>query len=300
MKIIGIDIGNANTQTSEGVGFESKIKNGITQMNEDDLKIIYSGNKYTVGAIDGALNISKNKYRKPHYKISLLTAIAKSFSEDRIQCKVVANIPIEPFNNKKITDTIEGIIKTFRNETIFINNKKKIITIEDAKLFCESGIVYTDRKRFRKEKTLVIDFGGSTVDISYWNGLRLEKFRTYIKGMFTLYEDIIKAVNDKYKTNLHSSVAKDMIGERNYKIEQKNRDISFIQDIVQNYVDGLISFINQYFPYEDADSIQLIGGGAIALETLLKDEYENAELFENAEFANANAFKEVGNMIWNK
>ena len=64
MNILGIDLGNAVTKTSTGVRFESKLKQGITVMNKNDIKVVYEGIEYTIGSPDGALNIGSNKYKK--------------------------------------------------------------------------------------------------------------------------------------------------------------------------------------------------------------------------------------------
>lgn len=298
MSVIGIDLGNANVKTSNGIIFESKVKSGITKMNENDIKVIYDGVEYTIGSYDGALNISKRKYFKNAYKIKLLTAIAKSFNSNNISTNIVVGVPVEVFNDKKLIEEIKNHIEGFGLQKIVLNDIEKIINIEHVEVFCESAIVFSNREKFKNKKTLVIDFGGGTIDISFWDGLNLTKARTYKEGMITLYENIIKQVNIRYSTTLNSNIAIDMIGKQNFKINQEDKDIKFINSIVETYIDGLTSYINQYFDVESADSIQLIGGGAIQLEKIIKDEYEKAELYQNAEFANANNYEKVGELIW--
>ncbi|WP_338631777.1 ParM/StbA family protein [Clostridium baratii] len=298
MSVIGIDLGNANVKTSNGIIFESKVKSGITKMNENDIKVIYDGVEYTIGSYDGALNISKRKYFKNAYKIKLLTAIAKSFNSNNISTNIVVGVPVEVFNDKKLIEEIKNHIEGFGLQKIVLNDIEKTINIEHVEVFCESAIVFSNREKFKNKKTLVIDFGGGTIDISFWDGLNLTKARTYKEGMITLYENIIKQVNIRYSTTLNSNIAIDMIGKQNFKINQEDKDIKFINSIVETYIDGLTSYINQYFDVESADSIQLIGGGAIQLEKIIKDEYEKAELYQNAEFANANNYEKVGELIW--
>ena len=295
---LGIDVGNAMINTSTGFCCQARVTNDVMHMNKEDIKIKYDESEFTIGENNGALNISKNKYKKLHYKLCLLTAIAESVNEDTINCNVVVGCPVEDFNNKEHIASIKETVKDLKNEVIYINDVRKTINIKDADVFCESGVVFVDRKRFMSEKTLVIDFGGSTVDISYWEGLRLAQARTYKEGCFTLYEDIIKIINKKFNTNLPSYEARHMIGKDKYEIEQQEQDIRFINTTVQNYVDGLISYINQYFPTHNANSIQLIGGGAVMLQKLIKEEYTKAELFNSPEFANANTYASVGELIW--
>ncbi len=299
INVLGIDLGNANVKTSSGTIFESKVKPGITTMNANDIKVTYNGADYTIGAYDGALNIRKNKHTKIAYKLCLLTAIAKSFKASNITCNIVVGVPVETFNDKNFTESIKETISKYNEvEEIVINGEEKKIKIEKVEVFCESGIVFSNREKFINEKTLVIDFGGSTIDVSFWDGLRLSKSRTYKEGMITLYENVIKKVNDTFGTEISSIMASDMIGKTKYEIGQEVKDIGFINEVVENYVDGLTSYINQYFPVESANSIQLIGGGAIQLANQLKEEYDKAILVESAEFANATNYKKVGEILW--
>lgn len=298
MKVLGIDLGNAELEASSGVKFASRVKVGITKMNKDDIQVSYNKRNYTIGVEDGALNIGKSKYKKIHYKLCLLTAIAKSCKETNIDCKIVVGVPVENFNDKDLVENIKKEILSFKNEVIVVNEIEKIITIHDVEVFCEAGIVFSDKKRFKNEKTLVIDLGGSTVDISLWEGLRLSNSKTYKEGMITLYENIIKSVNLECTTDLKAYESKKMIGKSKYPINQEMTDITFINIDIDNYMTGLVSYINQYFEVDSCNSIQLIGGGAVMLEKWFKDEYERAELFPNAEFANAKTFKEIGEMVW--
>ena len=298
MNILGIDVGNANVNSSNGVVFESRVKPGITTMNENDIKVVYGGVEYTLGTIDGALNIRKNKHKKAAYKLSLLTAIAKSYKTKTINCSVVVGVPVEDFNNKALRADIKEIIEAWGTEKITINDENKTINIEKAEVFCESAIVFSDREKFKTEKTLVIDLGGSTVDVSFWDGLVQLDSRTYKEGMISLYETIAKALNNKFESKLESHMVKNCIGKNEFEINQDVKDIKFIDIIVENYIDGLTSYINQYFSIDAANSIQVIGGGAIQLFDKIKEEYESAVLVEDAAFANANTYKKIGDVIW--
>lgn len=298
MNILGIDVGNANVNSSNGIVFESRVKPGITNMNENDIKVVYGGVEYTLGTIDGALNIRKNKHKKVAYKLSLLTAIAKSYKTKTINCSVVVGVPVEDFNNKALRADIKETIEGWGTEKITINDENKTINIEKAEVFCESAIVFSNREKFKNEKTLVIDLGGSTVDVSFWDGLVQLESRTYKEGMISLYETIAKSLNNKFESKLESHMVKDCIGKNEFEINQDVKDIKFIDMIVENYIDGLTSYINQYFSVDAANSIQVIGGGAIQLFDKIKEEYENAVLVEDAAFANANTYKKIGDVIW--
>lgn len=295
---LGVDLGNANVKTSKGIIFESRVKTGITNMNESDIKIKLDKINYTIGTTDGSLNISKKRHKKPAYKQCLLTAIAKSFNTKNINCNVVVGVPVEKFNDIELKNEIKETILSWGPQKIIINDTEKKINIENVEVFCESAIVFSDKERFKNEKTLVLDFGGSTVDCSFWDGLRQLESRTLKDGMISLYEKIAKAINDEYGTDMKAHMVVDMIGKDKYMINQEEKDISFVDALVRNHVDGLTSTIQQSFDVDAATTIQLIGGGAIQLYKYIKDEFETADLAENAGFVNADNYEKVGDMIW--
>ncbi|MPQ44127.1 ParM/StbA family protein [Clostridium tarantellae] len=300
VKVIGVDLGNAEVNTSEGINFPSRVKIGINNMNKNDIKVQHNDLDYTVG--QGNSNIGLYKHRNNNYKISLLTSIAKSIQESKIECNLVIGCPVEIFNkNKDVVEDIKETIKGWGTETIFINEDIKVVNIKDVEVFCESGIVFENKDRFEKEKTLVIDIGGGTLDISLWDGLNLIDCKSNDKmGMINLYETILKEVNRRNKSNLNNDDAKNMIGKKEYKIKQEITDISYIDTIIENFVVGLASDINQIFPFSNVDSIQLIGGGAIALKEYFIDRkmIPKSEVNTDAFFLNAKTYKKVGELIW--
>lgn len=298
-KVFGIDLGNGAVKTSEGVKFMSRVKNEITKFNKDDIKVRYKNDDYTLGTVDGRDNTSKNKYVKTSFKLSLLTAIAKSTSEKNITAKVVLGVPVKSYNDDELVNKIKETVMSYDTpETITVEGVEKKIIIKDIKIFPESGIIFLDKNRFKNEKTLVCDIGYGTIDISLWNGLRLENSSTFKTGMASLYQQIINKVNDKYGVNLETSEAEFMICKKFYTIKQEKKDISFINVIIENYVSDLASKIEQNYDTDKADSIQLIGGGAKALKNWLKEDFNIEDIFEDAEFANANTFKTVGEAVW--
>ena len=299
MNILGIDLGNAVTKTSTGVRFESKLKQGITVMNKNDIKVVYEGIEYTIGSPDGALNIGSNKYKKNTYKIELLTAIAMSFKTEIINTKIVVGVPVRTFNDEDYTNEILDIIESWGKQKIEVNGVQKTINIKEVSIFAESALVFGDKEKYKNLKTLIVDLGGSTIDWSLWNGLREENSDTEKMGMISLYKDIAKAVNKKFTLNLKEFEVKDMIGKKIYNINQKMEDISFIDTIIELYINKITSYIDQQVSISKVDEIEIIGGGAIQLQEWLNDEFEGkGNISPDADFANAINYKKVGELMW--
>lgn len=300
MNILGIDLGNNYVKTSAGVKFPSTLKAGHMSINKDDIKVSYKGTKWTVGNEDGIKNIGIDKYRNHHFKILLLTSIIKSVSDNKnvIQCKIVLGIPAEYYNIEELKEGMKKEILSWGEQSILVNNILKTIVINDVEIFMESGIVFSHQERFANEKTLVIDIGGSTIDISMWKGLDLINLKTITNGCISLNERVISLVNETYKTNLNSYIAGDMINKKEYTINQEMKDISFIEPLIDSYILEISSTIRQYFNYQECNSIQFIGGGSISLKDTIIKYFEKAEIEIDSEFKNANTYKKVGEMIW--
>ena len=299
MEIIGIDLGNSNLKTSEGVLLPSTVDLDVIDMEEDVLITECEGIKYTVGREGGSINIGPKKHKKVNYKVSMLTAIAQSFDGPVIDCNVVVGLPAEVYNNSKYL--IKDMVKTIKkigSQRILVNDKAKIVTIHDAMVFCESAIVFNNPHKYKDEKTLVMDFGGSTVDITFWDGLSLKKVETYKEGMISLANKIQKKIKEMYGATIDYTTAINMIGKSCYNINQKVVDVAFINIIVENYLGVLTSRIHQLFDLDTMDSIQLIGGGSKKLYCWLHEEYEQAELHEDSMHINAKTYKKVGELKW--
>jgi hypothetical protein len=57
-----------------------------------------------------------------------------------------------------------------------------------------------------------------------------------------------------------------------------------------------VSIIKTEYPVRIVDSIVLIGGGAIRLKENMEKHLKNIQLVENAQFANARYFYNIGRM----
>ena len=299
--IFGIDVGNDTTKNNKLNKFRSRISIGHKGVNKDDIKVEYNGKKYTVGSKSGSLNLGNNKYFNIDYNICLLTAIAKSTPEQNIEAKVVVGLPPEQFQSPT-RDKLEEKINNLGEQKIIVyeNNKKveKIITVVDGMVFEECAIVYSNPKKYKNEKLLVIDIGGGSADISQFDGLELVKYSTTKLGMLSLYTSMKTELNSKIENaNLQSDAMEDILGKDTYEINEEVKNISFLHDIVDTHVREINNVITQNFDTANR-KIRVMGGGADALIEPIKKYYPNAKVLDNAQFLNAITYKEVGVALW--
>lgn len=300
MNTTGADIGNYGVKLDNGVMFNSTVKNGHIRINGDDIQVIYEGKKFTIGAKDGAKNIGMNKYKKLHYKLLMLTAIVKKHNENKkiINANVVTGVPITIFNNKTMVEEIENEIKSWKQETIIVDGVEKIINIQKVKIFCESAVVFSDRKKYANKKVLVIDIGGSTVDASVWDNFRLTNHQSYKYGTISLCQSIASLISDNEKVIFNPESVTNIIGKDNIRINQKIVNIAYINEVIQSYIDQLSSDIYQNFSPEEMDEIILVGGGSQLLKDQLSNEFKTASIQDDSGFANAKTYNKIGDTIW--
>lgn len=303
IKIAGIDVGNYATKSSEGIVFESKVSVGHKRLNKNDIKIIYNGKKYTVGNKKGAPNIGDNKYYNEYYDICLLTAIAKSFVEKYIDCKVVVGLPPAKYNSSVRNDLLDKLNKLGRQELTLIEGPKEIsktIIIKEADVFCENAPVFMSPQKYRDIKSLWIDIGGGTGDISEFNGLELIKHDSTENGMLSFYKDMKLEAQSKLKgKKLDIKHMEEMFNKDIYTLGSDTCDISFLKDIIENRIMEFTSDINQNFD-TTINEINIIGGGAEPLIEYFKKEYKNARVPEDNQFLNALTYKAVGKELWDE
>lgn len=296
--IIGIDNGYAFTKTSEGVIFPSTIKSGKDiDINKDSLNVEIDGIDYVVGANNGQYVTDNNKTDSLVTKICTFAAIAKSFPNlVKIETKVVVGLPIAYYSSQK--DAFKEKMLSYGTKKVKINNECKEITITDVIVYPQSaGVVFLNTKDIKKDDTLVIDIGGATVDVSFFQGLRLSGKATYPLGMMVLHSNLVQRIVADRNVNLEMHQIDDKL-EKGYITTHEGRiNLSEYDNDINAHVTKIANNIKTDFKnYNSMDNTFIVGGGGIRLFKKIGPLFNNSELVSNAQFVNANAFKLMGEM----
>lgn len=295
MNILGIDLGNYATKTSEGVIFPSRISSGHKELNKNDIKVEFDEKKYTVGT--GRLEIGSQRLKSKLYELCLLTAIAKSNPDKlNIETNIVVGLPPLQFQSE-LKDELESNLNKMGLKKIKIDKKDISITINKAAVFSEAAIVFKNPDKYRDSKTLVIDIGGGSADISQFKGLELVNTTTTKFGMLNLCEKMKQVYNPNEKANNTEDDMEELINKDSTIIRGKVKDISYLKDIIKDHVAEICNICNQNFDIDNTNII-LIGGGADKLISYFKDQYKNAEVAKDNQIVNAKTYAAVGEMLW--
>jgi plasmid segregation protein ParM len=280
--IIGVDVGYTYTKTATKDGediFRSTIKEGSLDINKS-IVIEYQGREYTIGE-RGSYSVDLNKTQDETFLLCLYTAIAKAMRYNSDEIDLVTGLPVAYYSKQKqfLKDSLEG-----KDIFIKLNDRHKVFNINKCLVFPQSAGLFTLYPELFEHDALVIDIGGMTVDVSYFEGLKLVKYATYPMGMLKLYGEIIQAINSEHAVNLELLDAEKIIQE-GIEIDGSAANI---ESIIQKHTEDILRPIKLEFPYKTTQKV-FIGGGAAALSEYLPGPVKNESIFDNAK-----AFYKIG------
>lgn len=296
--IIGVDVGNYSTKTSENILFLTKTTCDKT-LFEQGTEIIYNDNTFIIG--QGEFETDLDKSSKDHLMVYLLSAIALSTKD--VANQVVIGLPILHFKSNK--DKLKSNIMENRINTISFNGIRRQIVITDCEVFPEGvGAYYSlqeeDKDMMNGKDLVIIDIGGRTTDIcllSYENGMRtISKPLTLFVGMINIYDDFIKSTNEKLTLNKELEDAEKIL-KNGLELFGVKQDLSFTRPVIKKYIDKILKELYINYPIQ-TEKVILTGGGSFLLGDALKAYIPNLTIMDNSIFANAYGFKRVGESLW--
>ena len=290
--IVGVDIGYGYTKNSNNIKFASKYSSKETLINNSTIKLTYNNIAYTIG--EGELTVSMNKISSLSTKLLLITSLGllneKCFN-------VVAGLPVAQFHKYK--EELKNELLKDRIIQFTINDKIKHLIIDDVYIFPQClGAYYTINNIDLTKEYLLVDIGTRTVDIISLYNNKIVKYSTILEGTISMYSDFIHAVNNKYDTNFQVEDAERILKNGLY-IYNVRKDLSFAKEIIKSHIDSIYKELE--LNYNPSTKLLLLsGGGAYLYINVIKVKYPHATLIPDAQFANANGFKKVGESIWQR
>lgn len=290
---MGIDVGYSHTKTVSSKGsdlFRSTVKDGVIDINVKSTVIEYEGKKLTIGE-RGRITVNANKIEDENFEPLLLTAILRNVDEKLtdINVNLVTGLPIAWYPKQK------DLMKDFlSNKKIVVGYKGKDrnIHIKDCIVFPQSaGLALTSPSDFEDGRTnLVIDIGGLTVDVSYYEGRRIVKFESYQMGMLKFYSKVASEINSQFNVEVDDQDVERFIEEGSVTISEEQKDFDFETQFKQ-HMDKIITKIKTDFPYDIVHKKTFVGGGSLRFKEYLPS---NKGIKCNEIQSNAEAFYNVG------
>lgn len=304
MKILGIDFGNYNTKTSEGVKFESKISKDENLINHrkknDENLMIICGKSILVG--EGEFQTEVNKLDKDMFKACVLKALALS-TEDKVT-KVIIGLPSNQFNSKN-KDRLKNELLTDKIYSFELAGKERTLIVEDLDFFPECAGAYhaitkEQKTQIQGRDLVLVNLGGGNTNIGYFKleakGRKLVKSSTVMSGVLHLYSDVINAINGEFSLNKTIEDGEKILTKNELLVYGERQNLSFLRDIIEMHIDKIFKELNLY-PIRDS-SVMFTGGAIKLYKKILMKKVPNCIFQNNYLFSNAQGFKKAGEYKW--
>lgn len=286
--IRGIDIGNFATKDNLGNSFESRVSS-VGNIIGNKYEIVLNDELYYLG--EGSFDTEYRKIKKETYLKLLFGILAMGSRETEV--KLVLGLPLSQYK----ADRSKLIELIMANPFLLgsINGKEVNYIITDVEVYPEGiAAISSDYEG------VVVDIGGRTTDccLTYMeNGRRkIENPISLPVGTLKLYSKLIDYINSRYCLDLEINNARRII-KNGLIIEGKKENTDFIINVFKDYLEDLIRRLNVAYSI-NSNNIYFTGGGSLELKRPIIKRINHAIISNNAVFANAKGFYEVGCKLW--
>jgi len=291
LPVIGIDSGYDFTKTSEGFIIPSRISKKEKIMGKEN-QVIIDGALYVVG--EGEIEVNINKINTELTKACIMYSIINSTPSDDIN--LVLGLPIGQFKKQK--DELKEMILDNRITDIKASTGERVLAIHDVAVFPQAAVALFDDEYY--PDVIILDIGGRTIDIACFetiSGKRImTNYSTIYEGTLSLYDKIIKAVNNELGLSLKLYDAEKILVQ-GLEIYGERQDVGFLKCIIEEHIDKIMNELILNYPVQTTP-VKLIGGGALLLGSPLKKRIPNLRIANNPQITNAKCFKKVGMTLW--
>lgn len=283
-KILAVDLGNYNINTSEGKMFIATFSEGEPDNPQGEDVITIGENSYCM-AKEGSFDFEFNKNKK-NYMPNLLYAIEKSITKENLKTiNLVLGVPVENFGvgNDFIADLQN---KEFDYQ---FNGNKRAVKIDKVAVVGEAiSSFYMLEPEQRTGDVMIVDIGGRTINVVTFRNGKIEHKKQINTGMLNFYEKVKSRHNSMYGSNLETEQMYSYIKKKMVKVEHED-EVAFLKDALNRLKQ--VADINFY-------KLFFTGGGSITLEDTIKELEPRANIMENPLFTNVNGNKAIAEAQW--
>lgn len=286
---LGVDNGNYNTKSSEGMLYASGYAASDKEFITDEMQLCYGGRYYAIG--ERRIRFQQDKTKEQDTFILTLPAIASAMKKANVSEAEIflgVGLPIEAYGTQK--DTFRQYF--LRDEVSFrFEGADYLCRIADCKVFAQGHAAlcryYSQLREYRS--VTLLDIGGFTVDVLTMHNFRLDRSNcvSLRMGTITLYTRIQDALRQR-DILLTDELVTDAIRG---KIQHEDKDFiqQTVEQAVQRYVRELLNALRERGLDLKLPTV-FAGGGAELLGGLLRNGEVNTVAVLNR-FANADGYR---------
>lgn len=291
---LGIDIGNYQVKTSEGIIFDSKVSDRV-DFGSKAAKLKIEGNNYYLG--EGSLEIEARKFDKDNFIPLLLGAICESTDDTTIDLAI--GLPIIQYKNKVIKAELKSKVEEFNNIKVYYNGLPRYINIKSIDIYPEgiAGFLYARRIGLLDEvgsrDSVLIDVGGKTTDISIVQKTTAKQSTSVDIGTIDIYYYIATALREKYyDAKIEIEKIQDYL-DKGFYYKGEKQNIKFAIDASKPLFKKIYDELKVNYPI-GTEAVIVMGGGAKILGSAFRKSIPGIIILDNIDrdvFANANGYK---------
>lgn len=282
-KILAVDLGNYNINTSEGKMFIATFREGLPDNPQGEDIITINERNYCM-AKESSFDFEFNKNKK-NYMPNLLYAIEKSLKGDAKNINLVLGVPVENFG---VGNDFKKDLEDKEFEYSFNNNKRTVKINKVAVVGEAISSFYVLPPEERSGDVMIIDIGGRTINVVTFRNGKIEHKKQINTGMLDFYDKVKSRHNSINGTNLETEQMFSYIKKKMVKVDHED-EILFLKDAFNRIKQ--VADINFY-------KLFFTGGGSITLEDSIKELEPRANIMDNALFTNVNGNKAIAEAQW--
>lgn len=288
--ILGVDMGTYNTKTSRNFVcrsiFSEDTKYNISSKGLIDIK----GKRYHIGV--GKINTEIIKSKRPNLPL-FLYAISKSTNSNIV--KAVVGLPKYQLDNDEYVEQIRNrFIGSFE---FTCDGVKRMIEVLDISIYPEGvGAYYTITKDLNDKEVILIDIGGTTINVLWFSNGCLVKVKTLPFGSLNLLTDVSERIMTIHGGRCNIEMASKHI--QRGKVGKTDDTLPYLTELGKQYIDDLLTLLDLEFPVESAEYF-LSGGGVEVFADCIISSLGDIGLICDYLYANANGFEIIGEAIFN-
>jgi plasmid segregation protein ParM len=239
------------------------------------------------------------RYDSPEFKELLFGFMAKDLKSDTVINLLVLGLPVKHFRAKR--NDLQNMVKG--KKMVSVGSKQIVLEIKQCIVVPQplGTYMYLESKDFdtKGAKTLVVDGGSGTLDITEMKGQEVISYDGNNLGMNEPYEEILDVLETEYNgLEINVNHVPDILlsGLRYAGGNIKVSDNPKIIRILDNHFNAVIKrIIGKYKSFNRFDNVVWTGGMALAHEKRIKDRnLPNFIILKDGQTANVKGYYEFG------
>ncbi len=297
----GIDLGTTFVKTHTGLIFPSGISEDVYNLANNVLSV--EGKKYTMELFNekAEYEINVNKTLNKNARLNFLYAMHKlSSEEDSVFKGVIVGLPASQWKNDDNVNAFKKSLNLSDSIDVEVNGVSKTIFAEEIEIVPEGSTAYyaLDYKRFNGRKTLIIDWGGLTLNSILFQNDEIIDVYTDEFGSLKIYKDISGEINSRFGTNVKLEDMHDII-LNGFPIKEQIENVKdIIKEIATTYCKQIYKNLKLKWDVDTIPYISMVGGSSISLGQYLCKYIPHAVIEEDARILAAKGMGEIARMCF--